>query len=310
MSVETKHAITCPASVGQATVTHAPATQILMKATGFMESYDYTLNPYSGCSFGCTYCYAAFFSRTPGDRENWGRWVKVKENAVELLAKERERKRQALDGKTIYMSTVTDPYQPIERKLELTRGLLHVMARHRPLLVVQTRSPDVTRDIDLFRRIVANGGRVQVNMTVTTDDEDVRKEFEPWCPSNANRLDAIREVAAAGVQTCITMTPLLLINDPDRFAGDLLATGVERFIIQTFHFEKGKYTAQTRDGAVDIMASKLGCDRASFRRVYEARYDRAHAILKERLPALGEGKDGFRPPFDDGAPAALGPLFS
>ena len=287
-----------PSTVGQAAATYAPAREILMKATGFMEAYDFTLNPYSGCSFGCTYCYAAFFSRTPEDRENWGRWVKVKENAVELLGKERKRKRQALDGKRIYMSTVTDPYQPIDRELGLTRGLLEVMADgHKPKLVVQTRSPDVTRDIDLFRRIEENGGRVQVNMTVTTDDEDVRRSFEPFCPSNANRLEAIAEVEAEGVDTCITMTPLLWVNDPEGFAKDLLATGVEKFIIQPFHFEKGKFTASTRDEAIDLMSQKLDCDRAAFRERYEVHYRKAHDVLKRTLPQLGEGKVGFRPPF-------------
>ena len=287
-----------PSTVGQAAATYAPAREILMKATGFMEAYDFTLNPYSGCSFGCTYCYAAFFSRTPEDRENWGRWVKVKENAVELLGKERKRKRQALDGKRIYMSTVTDPYQPIDRELGLTRGLLEVMADgHKPKLVVQTRSPDVTRDIDLFRRIEENGGRVQVNMTVTTDDEDVRRSFEPFCPSNANRLEAIAEVQAEGVDTCITMTPLLWVNDPEGFAKDLLATGVEKFIIQPFHFEKGKFTASTRDEAIDLMSKKLDCDRAAFRERYEVHYRKAHDVLKRTLPQLGEGKVGFRPPF-------------
>ena len=287
-----------PSTVGQAAATYAPAREILMKATGFMEAYDFTLNPYSGCSFGCTYCYAAFFSRTPEDRENWGRWVKVKENAVELLGKERKRKRQALDGKRIYMSTVTDPYQPIDRELGLTRGLLEVMADgHKPKLVVQTRSPDVTRDIDLFRRIEENGGRVQVNMTVTTDDEDVRRSFEPFCPSNANRLEAIAEVEAEGVDTCITMTPLLWVNDPEGFAKDLLATGVEKFIIQPFHFEKGKFTASTRDEAIDLMSKKLDCDRAAFRERYEVHYRKAHDVLKRTLPQLGEGKVGFRSPF-------------
>ncbi len=285
-------------AVGQAAATYAPAREILMKATGFMEAYDFTLNPYSGCSFGCTYCYAAFFSRSPEARDSWGRWVKVKENAVELLGKERKRKRQALDGKRIYMSTVTDPYQPIDRELGLTRGLLEVMADgHKPKLVVQTRSPDVTRDIDLFRRIEENGGRVQVNMTVTTDDEDVRRSFEPFCPSNANRLEAIAEVQAEGVDTCITMTPLLWVNDPEGFAKDLLATGVEKFIIQPFHFEKGKFTASTRDEAIDLMSQKLDCDRAAFRERYEVHYRKAHDVLKRTLPQLGEGKVGFRPPF-------------
>ena len=298
-----------PDAIGQAAATYAPATQILQRATGFMDAYDFTLNPYSGCSFGCTYCYAAFFSPTSELRESWGRWVRVKENAVALLAKEETRPSRRLDGKTIYMSTVTDPYQPIERKLELTRGLLKIMANHTPRLVVQTRSPLVTRDLDLFRAIERNGGQVQVNMTVTTDDEDVRKAFEPWCPANANRLDAIREVAAAGVRTCVTMTPLLLVHDPDRFADALLATGVPRFIIQTFHFEKGKFTASTRDEAIALMAARLGCERAAFRREYADHYERARAVLEARLPHLGEGKEGFSPPFDDPPEADPLPLF-
>ena len=95
----------------------------------------------------------------------------------------------------------------------------------------------------------------------------------------------------------MTMTPLLWVNDPEGFAGKLLATGVEKFIIQTFHFEKGRFTASTRDEALDLMASRLGCERVSFREGYEAHYREVHEALGERLPGLGEGKSGFRPPF-------------
>ena len=179
-----------PDSIGGTTFAKSSASQLLNRATGFMNAYDFTLNPYSGCSFGCTYCYAAFFSRDVEKRDTWGKWVNVKENAVELL---RKRRPGTLDGKLIYMSSVTDPYQPVERRLELTRELLRAMADRgdKPKLVVQTRSPDVVRDCDLFRQIEKNGGRVQVNMTVTTDDEDIRRTFEPHCPSNPKRLDAI-----------------------------------------------------------------------------------------------------------------------
>ena len=284
-----------PASIGRVSVSYIQASEILTRATGFMDAYNFTLNPYSGCSFGCTYCYAAFFSRTRKARDAWGRWVKVKENAVESLAR---RERGFLDDKLIYMSSVTDPYQPVERELKLTRRLLEVMAdRHKPKLVVQTRSPDVSRDCDLFHDIERNGGRVQVNMTVTTDDEDIRRVFEPFCPSNSVRLRAIAEVEAAGVETCITMTPLLLVSRPYEFTDSLLETNVKKFIIQPFHFQRGKFVAATRDQALDLMSEKFSCDRASFRDRYLEHYRRNYEVLEEKLPELGQGKDGFMPPF-------------
>ncbi len=269
--------------------------EILTRATGFMEEYDYTLNPYSGCFFGCTYCYAAFFSPIAELRDTWGKWVSVKENGPELLA---SRKVGNLDGKSIYMSSVTDPYQPIERRIGLTRRLLEVLAeRHKPKLVVQTRSPDVVRDCDLFAAIQNKGGQVQVNMTVTTDDEEIRKTFEPSCPSNAARIHAIAEVAAQGIDTCITLTPLLLVKDPDQFTDDLLETGVSRFIVQPFHFSGGTFVASTRDGAVKLMAEKLNCALKSFRKRYLEHYDAMEQVLESRLPSLGKGKSGFTPPF-------------
>ena len=284
-----------PSRVGHVEVSYESTRQILTRATGFMEEYDFTLNPYSGCSFGCTYCYAAFFSSTEAKRDSWGHWVTVKENAVELIE---QRRSGSLDEKRIYMSSVTDPYQPVERQLGLTRDLLRVLAdRHRPKLVVQTRSPDVVRDCDLFRDIESNGGRVQVNMTVTTDDEEVRRAFEPFCPSNAVRLRAISEVQAAGIAACITMTPLLWLNAPYAFAESLLETNVTRFIAQPFHFQRGKFVAGTRQAALEIMARKMDCDSASFRDRYTEEYERSRSVLESMLPDLGEGKEGFRPPF-------------
>ena len=245
-----------PNQLGQAVVEYSPVRDILTRASGFMGEYDYTLNPYSGCSFGCTYCYAAFFSLSREKRDRWGHWITVKENAVSKM----ERFKRSLDGKLIYMSSVTDPYQPIERKLKITRDLLKILAeRHKPKLVVQTRSPLVVRDCDLFRSIEDNGGRVQINMTVTTDNEDIRRTFEPYCPSNSERMRAIAEIVNAGIDACITMTPLLLVRDALAFSESLLKTGVKKFIAQPFHFQRGKFIASTREEAFAIMAitSKL-----------------------------------------------------
>src|SRR5690349_6101115 len=104
------------ARIGKSAVNYVESRSILTKPSGFVDFFDYTLNPYSGCTFGCTYCYAAFFARTDDLKATWGEWVHVKENALELLVKQRKK---PLIDKTIYMSTVTDPYQPIEKDLGL-----------------------------------------------------------------------------------------------------------------------------------------------------------------------------------------------
>src|SRR5258708_3165356 len=191
--------------IGQSNIEYRPARSILSEASGFIDAFDYTLNPDAGCSFGCTYCYGAFFARTQEQKENWGKWVEVKENALALLIKKR---RKPLVDKTIYMSSVTDPYQPIEKDLELTRALLEeLLAYHQVRLVVQTRGPLVTRDIDLLKQFPF----AQVNMTITTDDDEVRRVFEPHCASTQRRLDAIGQIRDAGIQACVTMTPHFVV---------------------------------------------------------------------------------------------------
>jgi len=267
-------------SIGQSDVIYKSAASILTEAKGFMGGYDYTLNPYSGCSFGCTYCYAAFFSRTEEQRENWGYWVQVKENALQLLIKFRKK---SLKDKTIYMSSVTDPYQPIEKELNLTRSLLKELSTyHQPRLVIQTRSPLAKRDIDIFKEFNV----IQVNMTITSDNERVRKVFEPLCPSNASRLSAIKEINDAGVNTCITMTPLLPIENAEDFAKKLLDTGIKKFIIQPFHPDKGKFVASTRESAIHLV-KEMDWTIEKYQRVLE--------IIQKYIPDIGIGKDGFKP---------------
>jgi len=268
-----------PGSIGKTEIAYKQSSSILNKSTGFMDGYDYTLNPYSGCFFGCTYCYAAFFSRNKEKMDNWGHWVEVKENAVQLLRKKR---RSSIEGKRIYMSSVTDPYQPIEKKLELTRSILEILIPHQPRLVIQTRSPLVTRDIDLLKQFK----HIQVNMTVTTDSEEVRKVFEPQCPKNSARLKAIKEVKESGIQSVITMTPLLPIVNIDQFIRQLKGTAVDYFIVQPFHADRGKFVAGTREGALKLL-EKYNWTRE--------RYSEIEQYLKKELPELGIGKDGFKP---------------
>ena len=123
-------------------------------------------------------------------------------------------------------------------------------------------------------------------MTVTTDSEAVRKAFEPLCPSNKVRLKAIKEINEAGIQSCITMTPLLPLENPTAFAKQLLESGIQKFIIQPFHAERGKFVASTRKDALAITQSLEW---------NQEKYDAALNIIKDFIPNIGEGKEGFAP---------------
>jgi len=140
----------------------------------------------------------------------------------------------------------------------------------------------LTRDLDLLRRFPA----VRVNMTVTTDDEAVRKVFEPVCASIERRLAAISEVQATGIPACITLTPLLPIADPAAFAERLKATGVERFVTQYLHAERGQFVAGTRSAGV-ALCHERDWDQAAYQRTVD--------VLRAALPHLAEGRDGFVP---------------
>ena len=231
-----------PETVGPATVRSIDTTHLLTPGQGRTSDYDYTLNPYRGCSFGCSYCYAAFFVAEEERRAEWGRWVDVKVRAAEVLRK------KELTGKRIYMSSVTDPYQPVEAKVELTRRIVEVLLDAQARLVVQTRSPLAARDVDLFHQFQ----HVRVNMSITTDDDEVRKQFEPGCASIERRLQAVEQLKAAGIRVNVCVCPMLPMKDPEAFGRLLTRMRVDA--VSAFYFHQGDrpFAAGTRDGAKEI----------------------------------------------------------
>ncbi len=289
-----------PTSLGKTKVQAMAPRSIVGKATGFIAAYDGVINPYSGCSFGCDYCYASNFTQTEAERETWGQWVKVKTNAVERF---HEIAPGHLNNKVFYMSTATDPYQPVEKTAGVTRALLEAMAERKPTinLVIQTRSPLVVRDLDVLSQLKDQGSQIQVNMTVTTDDDQVRKTYEPGCPSIAARLKAITKVQESGIQACITMTPLLPLSDAQGFAETVKSTGATRFIVQGFHLLQDrigeKMIARTDDRAIMSTAEHFGCPKEEAPARYTRKFREDLAVLKKNIPGLTFGKDGFAPPF-------------
>ena len=165
------------------------------------QVYDYVVNPYTGCSHGCRYCYAAFMKRFTGHREPWGEFVDIKVNAPELLAKEIGRKRRG----RVWVSGVCDPYQAAEKKYRLTRRCLEVLLEHQWPVSVQTKSSLVLRDIDILKQFKD----IEVGFTVTTADEKIRKLFEPGASSIRERIRALDALHTAGIRTYAMIAPIL-----------------------------------------------------------------------------------------------------
>ena len=169
---------------------------------------DVSVNPYRGCEHGCIYCYARPYHEYLGlsagvDFESR---IFVKDQAPALL-------RDALAARSwtpqvIGFSGVTDPYQPIERKLRLTRAGLEVLLEFRNPVAIITKSHTVTRDIDLLRAL-AEHQAVQVMLSITTLDDDLSGAMEPRASRPARRIDAIRELSAAGIPTGVMVAPII-----------------------------------------------------------------------------------------------------
>ena len=271
---------------GAASVASSDAKSILTETSGFMSGYKFTLNPYGGCSFGCEYCFARFFAPSAGQREAWGRWVVVKTNAADLIVKACERG-VLKTGDTVYMSSVTDPYQPIERRLGLTRAVLEALlgSGMQPRLTIQTRSPLVTRDIDLLQRFE----KVRVNMTITTDSEDVRRRYEPRCPSVTARFKAIADVRAAGVRIGVSISPMLPIRDISAFGTRLAELDAEEYVTQYLKPSRSRFAAGSNAAALRMARE----DGWSVKEYESARRTLARALGDHR--ALLEGPEGYAP---------------
>jgi DNA repair photolyase len=253
---------------------------IFSPATGFIRrgGFGWTCNPYVGCTFGCIYCYAAFLPQNRRPVEDWGRWLTAKRNAAELARKQAH----TVAGQCVYMSSVTDPYQPAERSLMLTRGILEAMLPHQPRLVIQTRGPLVARDADLLTQFRS----VRVNLSIPTDSERVRQQFEPKAPPLEGRWAALADLRASGVPVGVCITPTLPIEDVDGFARRLAAFRPDVLVCQDFHDAGGRFGADTGEEARRRL-SEIGWTTADYRRFV--------ARLRQDLEVY-EAETGFFPP--------------
>lgn len=184
--------------------------KILTEAKGYLDvGFTHSLNPYSGCGFSCKYCYVREMPIQRFKGIPWGEWVDIKKNAAEIYRAEAIKLRKKNKPINIFMSSATDPYQPIEQKANITRAILEEMLESPPdFIQIQTRSPLITRDLEILVKLKEKC-KVVVSMTVETDRGDIKRIFAPYAPGIKMRLKALKELHSAGIQTQASISPVL-----------------------------------------------------------------------------------------------------
>jgi DNA repair photolyase len=170
--------------------------------------FTWTINPYRGCEFGCRYCYARYTHEFMEMRDGmeFEQKIYVKQHAASLL---RQDLRRVKPDESIALGTATDPYQPAERRYEVTRAILEEFSRHRGFaLGIVTKSNLIVRDLDVLNE-VAKANRLSIHVTVTTLDVNLARILEPRAPRPDLRLDAVRSLAQAGLRVGISCSPVV-----------------------------------------------------------------------------------------------------
>ncbi len=223
---------------------------------------DYTLNPYIGCMHSCVYCYSRLYCNV-----EWGKTVIVKSNIAEVLAREVRKKR----GK-VTLSTLTDPYQPVERDEKLTRRLLQILLNSSFSVSIQTKSDMVLRDIDLIASHPA-----KVGFTITTLNDKLAKAVEPNAPPPSRRVKALERLHSEGVKTMVFLGPILPGYEDDIDEIVELAKATDSVLI----YDRYRVKRFMKSGIERELAEKAKkVDWKALARKIEELYDKA-------LPAFG-----------------------
>ncbi len=167
-----------------------------------LPNLDYALNPYKGCEHACIYCYAPSVLKYGGE-EKWGDFVEVRKNMPKILSKELKSKRK--EPGIVGIGTVTDPYQPVEKRYEVTMNCLRVLLDRDFPVSIQTKSSLVLRDINILKRFK----RCEVGFTITSIDEHIREKYEPKSSSFDEKVSAIRKLSKNGIKTWIFLGPIM-----------------------------------------------------------------------------------------------------
>jgi DNA repair photolyase len=223
----------------------------LLHALNFRSASEYTANLYRGCTHGCTYCYAPSLIH---DDRRWGYFVDAKVNAATVLKKELE---QLSEKKVVFLSSASDPYQPIEARYKITRHCLEALLEHDFPLILLTRSPLVLRDTDLLRKFTW----VRVGCSISSLSH---KFYEPGVVSLSRRIETLRRLHELGVTTWVSMAPIvpqLLLDDVGELLKKLKASGVSCVAVGMLRFagyEKSRkmFEERTKARLANVMSGE------------------------------------------------------
>lgn len=201
-----------------------------------LPDIDCVVNPYTGCEFACLYCYASFMGRFVGEsNQSWGDYVYVKENAIEIFKNDLNRLLKKNKTPSLLLSSVTDPYQPVEKKYGLTKGILEAIenANYRGKISILTKSPLVLRDVPIFKQI----NHVEIGMTVTSTENILSKSFEIFAPNLTSRLESLTRLNEQGIETYAFIGPILPhiyfnLDELDRLLNVVAKTGTRSIYVE------------------------------------------------------------------------------
>mgnify|MGYP000035337520 CR=1 FL=1 len=246
---------------------------------------DYAVNCYTGCQHGCAYCYARRMAEFANHAEEWGSFVDVKVNSVDILRRQAARTLPA----EVFLSSVCDGWQPAEVTYRLTRQCLDILVSAGFRVSILTKSTLARRDFDIMKR----AAHLRFGVTVTTVDEELRRMMEPRVPAGAHRLDLVKQAQDAGIRTYVCMGPLLpYLADRgaalERLVKAVAAAKPESVCVDALNPRRGVWQA-----LVSALRRTHGCLIPSYRRILfdaDARReytDEVRAIVAQLLRAYG-----------------------
>lgn len=248
--------------------------------TSKLPGVDYVINPYIGCGFACKYCYASFMSRFADKPvEEWGSYVCVKDNAVELAEKEIDKIIKKKPNAKILFSSATDSWQGVEYKYEISRKILKLFVEKgfQGKISILTKSHLVLRDIDILKKLKS----VEVGMTITSTDNKVSRFLETKAPDVLKRLDALKKLNEEGLETYAFICPVLphFVNDLESF--DALFKSIKEAGTDSVHVDYLNLSGSVIYTLKPFLLEKCSEEICDFYLKYSQSYDYKNKLGKE-----------------------------